>query len=118
MFDYVIGVRCVTATTLTVLWKLTIVRAEMIKNGNIVTLHEMRETWRRVRSSQPRVTLREAQEQAARVMAAARNSPHRLRHCLSGERHTSYSATFPNSLSSAALLTAMAMSMRRGLMSR
>ena len=36
-------------------------------------------TLREVRSNQPKVTLREAQQQAERVMEAARHSPHRSR---------------------------------------
>ena len=45
-------------------------------------------TLREVRSNQPKVTLHEAQQQAVRVMEAARRSPYRLRHSSNGVKKT------------------------------
>ena len=58
----------------------------MKKNARPQSLLKLTAHLGKVRSNQPRVTLREARAQADRVMKAAERSPLRLRHSLNGER--------------------------------
>jgi hypothetical protein len=53
-------------------------------NSGTENLMAMAERLRHIRSNQPKVTLEQAQAQAARVMRAAKNSPLRLQVSLSG----------------------------------
>lgn len=69
------------------LYTATKFECHMSKTILFTDMKAMAAALRKVRSNQPKATLREAAAQAQRVMEAGRNSPARFAHSSNGENH-------------------------------